>query len=312
MPAGILTHLRIIFLILWSVPMSFSGPVKIIAISTKKNPTTNEIVNELRSVCGNNADIEEFDMKGHASEGKKILKKIKKKLGSMTPAVIFTMGAPATELAQSAWTDIPILYSMVVNPEKKGFVGENISGIAWNVPIKIQLTKLKTIVPTVQNIGIIYNPENSDNIIKEATQAASELALTLVPYEILSPKKVPHAVRGIINKVHALLIITDSTVINKDSFQFVITATLENKIPTIAYTPYLVKAGFLCSVTLNHASIGRQAGEIICGADNMIRSGKSVTSTPEVFRLSINMKTANRIGLTIPPDIIKSTADVFN
>jgi len=251
-------------------------------------------------------------MKGNPREGKKIIKKIRKSLKSDIPKVIFTMGAPATKLAREGITDVPIAYCMVVNPEKKGFVGDNISGISQDVPISIQLNQLKRLIPTVKNVGIIYDPENSDNIIEEANQATSELALNLIAYKISSSKEVPRAVRNIISEIDALLVITDSTVINKDSFKFIITTTLENKIPTVIYNEYLVKAGFLFSMTPDHASIGKQAGKMICIPSIGDEVEKPVVAAPEVQELSINLKTAKRIGLDISSEVIDSVANVYN
>lgn len=278
----------------------------VIVIKTRSIPNSKLILDGFKSVCGNSISIKEYDMQGKLREGKRIIKIIKKSLKSSSPKIIFTIGAPATRLTQEAITEVPILFSMVGNPEKKGLFGNNISGISSDVPIKLQLDKLKTIIPGVESIGVIYNPKNTDNIIEEAKQAASDTGLKLIMYKVSSQKEVPRSVRSIIAEVSALLIITDSTVINKNSFKYIITITLENKIPTITYTDYLVKAGFLFSLTPDYLSIGKQAGNIVCKLqENELKTQLSIVS-PENLHLSINLKTAKRIGLNISPDILNS------
>ena len=302
----------IFFLLVLFLQALTANAYDVIAITTRSSSATGQILEGIRSVCGNTIAIKEYDMKGSSAEGKKIVKKIKKILKSEVPKIIFTLGAPATKLAKEAKIEVPVMYCMVVNPEKKGFIGKNISGIAMNVPIKTQLNQLKLIAPKALNVGIIYDPQNTDNIIEEARQAASELSLNLVPYEVLSPKEVPRAIRGIINRINALLIVTDNTVINKYSLEFIVTATLENKIPTVVYTPYLVKAGFLFSLSPDHASLGKQVGGILCNAANAKNEIEPVMRFPEILKFTINMKTARRIGLTMPPGIANSADEVFN
>ncbi len=283
----------------------------ILALSTRGSDETREILAGLREVCAGKVEIAAYDMKGDPDIGKRILRNLKRNHSTNNPCFIFTMGAPATRLAREEVPEIPLLYSMVLNPDKKGFTGANVGGIDSEVPIKVQLQQLQQLVPSAQNIGVIFDPRNSEHKVAEASSAAAELGLTLVTREVSSHKKVPRAMRSLVNHIDALLLVTDSTVINNDSFQFVIVTTLENRIPTIAYTPYLVKAGFLCSVTPEYASVGRQAGKIFCNNKIDSRPG-GATHPPAHFRLSINLKTALRIGVDVPHDALAPGAQVFN
>lgn len=285
----------------------------VIVITTRSVPDGIQILKGFRSICDSSVKIKEYDMKGKLKEGKKIIKEIKKAIESNPPIAVLTIGGPATKLAQETLTNISILFSMVVNPKKKGFSGNNISGISSNVPIKLQLEKLKMIIPEVKKIGIIYNPENTDNIIEEAKQVAIDMGLELVISKISSHKEVPGAIRDILDKIDALLLITDKTVVNKNSFKYIITTTLENKVPTMVYTDHLVKAGFLLSLTPDYFSIGKQVGNFVCKSqehEDDTRTQLSSIKSPEKVNLAINLKTAKRIGLNISSSILAS-ANVF-
>ena len=279
----------------------------IIVVKTLSLPDGEQILNGFKSICDNNLSIKEYDMKGKLNVGKSVIGKIKKSIRSKNPPkAILTIGGPATMLVQEAITEIPILFCMVTNPKKKGFSGNNIRGITSDVPINVQIDKLKAIVPGVKSIGVIYNPKNTDNIIQEVEQVASEIGLNSILYEVSSQKEVPSAIRNVIKKVDALLIITDSTVVNKNSFEYIITTTLENKIPTISYTDYLVKAGLLASLTPDYFSIGEQAGNVVCKLQENESNTLTSIISPKKLNLAINLKTANRIGLKISPNILDS------
>lgn len=119
------------------------------------------------------------------------------------------------------------------------------------------------------------------------------------------------AVRKIIEKVNALLLINDSTVVNKDTVEYIIKTTLENKIPTVAYNDYLVKVGCLFSLAPDYFSVGEQARNIVCKSrEDRLRTQPSIIF-PEVFKLSINLKTAKHIGINIPPKIIASADEIY-
>jgi len=284
---------------------------EVIVFNTLDSHFGKPILDGFKSVCGSSISIKEYNMRGRSSEGKQIIKEIKKRININPPKVILTLGTPATKLAQEAITEIPILFSMVVNPEKYGISGKNIRGITSNVPIKSQLVKLKKIVSKLKRIGVLYNPRQSSNIIEEVKQATSDMGLELITLKVSSPKKVQSSVRKIIEKVNALLLINDSTVVNKDTVEYIIETTLENKIPTVVYNDYLVKDGCLFSLAPDYFSVGEQAGNIVCKSrEDKLRTPPSIIF-PEVFKLSINLKTAKHIGLNIPPNIIASAEEIY-
>ena len=291
-------------------PVQIARCDEIIAIITRANPDTRRVLEGVKSVCSG-TKIVEYDMKGSAREGKRIIEKIRRRTQSGSPMVLLTLGAPATKLAQDSLANARIFYSLIINPPKKGIVGDNIRGIALDTPIKVQLQKLKTILPNVKRVGIIYDPKHSDNVIEEAERSVSDLGLTLVARQVSSPKHVPRAMRGMVGEIDALLIIADRTVVNNDSFRFIITTTLENRIPTVTYSKYLVKAGFLFCLSAEPYSIGKQAGNIVCNPRDPGAADSPVMVAPETFEFVINLKTAKRIALDIDSEILAAADAIY-
>lgn len=278
---------------------------------TRDIPRSKQILSGFKSVCGRSVKIKKYDMNGKLSVGEKIIKIIKKRIDTNPPRAIFTIGMPATKLAKERIKNIPIFFSMVNNPQDLGFIGNTVSGICSDVPIQFLLDKLKAIDTKIKSIGIVYNPENTGEIIKEAEEAAKLMGLKMVEYKVFSEKDVTGALKEISEKGNALLLIRDKTVINKKTVDDVILSTLENKVSTVAYSEYLVKLGFLFSLTPDYFSLGKQIGNIIC----MNQTGKFKTLPsiifPEVLKFSLNLKTAKQIGLAIPPDILATVDDIY-
>ncbi|MCP5007063.1 MAG: hypothetical protein GY941_24430 [Planctomycetes bacterium] len=284
----------------------------VIVLNTRTIPRSTQILDGFKSACGRGIRIKSYDMKGKVSVGERIIAKINKRYDSKPPKAIVTLGLPATQLAKKRFKNIPIFFSMINNPKDIGIsVNTTVSGICSNVPAKALFEKLREICPGATSIGIIYNPAHTGGIIKEAEQAAHELGMKMVSAKVFSSRDVTGALQMILGKVQALLLVKDKTVINEDTVDYVLSTTLENKIPTIAYSDYLVKLGFLFAYTPDYFSIGRQVGEIICS--NPIEKLDRVPSIlfPEVLKFSINLNTAKQIGLTIPPDVMVSADDIY-
>jgi putative ABC transport system substrate-binding protein len=65
-----------------------------------------------------------------------------------------------------------VVFLLVRNPRKYGLEGENIAGISLDVPFGAQLAMYRSLVPTLQVIGVIYDPEKTGALVKEAGEAA--------------------------------------------------------------------------------------------------------------------------------------------
>ncbi|MDX8400088.1 MAG: ABC transporter substrate binding protein, partial [Gallionellaceae bacterium] len=168
------------------------------------------------------------------------------------------------------------------------------------------------IMPKMNTIGMIYDPTRSQAMIQKAQLAARKLGLKLVTKSVPSQKAVPEAVRQLLGKIDALMIIPDRTVVTPESFKYFLLTTLENKIPFLSPSEIFVERGALASLTPDFTDIGKQSCEL---AKSLI-SGKLNPSKigalpPKKVDLFINSKTANIIKLSIPAAILKSAKTVY-
>jgi putative ABC transport system substrate-binding protein len=72
-----------------------------------------------------------------------------------------------------------------------------------------------------------------------------------------------------------------------------------------------VRSGALLALSCDNADIGRQAGELAVKILNGARPTDLPITVPEKIRLAINLKTAKRIGLNIPSQIVDKADEVF-
>ena len=120
--------------------------------------------------------------------------------------------------------------------------------------------------------------------------------------------------RALLNEsdIDALWMIPDDTVVTPESFKFLLLTSFENNLPFLAASDIFVKVGALASLTPDYADVGRQG----CELANALNTGEISLDNlravrPAKINLSINLKTADKIGLTISEEVIASAAVVY-
>jgi len=257
----------------------------------------NKVIKGFEAECIQNDIIIKsiYDLKGKMKIGNKTVRKIKKE----KPDIIITIGILATTIAKEEIKDIPIIFCMVINHERFQLTGDNITGIAAEISAEEQLKEYQTILNPLKDIGVIYNPSKTGNIIVSAEKKLKDIGMNLVKYEINSSKKVPEAMKSLAGRIDALWLLPDSTVVTKKSFDLIISTTRENKIPLLCTSDVFVKAGALAAVFSDYEYVGRQAVQL---AGEILEKPSPCSLgivNPDSFKLAINTDTAEKLGLRL-------------
>ncbi|HXN07716.1 MAG TPA: ABC transporter substrate-binding protein [Nitrospiria bacterium] len=230
-------------------------------------------------------------------------------IGTIRPDVIFAVGAKAAVFARSNLQQFPLVYAMVINPDKYGLEGKNIFGIPLDIPSAVQFKLLKQIIPSLRRIGIIYDPKISGELVENAKGEAQDLGLSVKTVKIHNQNEVPNAIREMKDQVDALWMVPDSTVYSEESLPFIFTYTLDERIPFMAFSESFVDAGALLSLSSDYEDVGRQGSlkidEILIG-----KAGNS--SQPSRYRMVINLKTAKRLNIEIPASILGKASRIID
>lgn len=222
------------------------------------------------------------------------------------PTLIFAVGTEAAMLAKNNIRDIPVIFSMVLNPVESGVVksvrhpDDNITGISLKISIEKQFRKIKEIFPNVHKIGMLYDAKNMVGLKKEAESAAENLDLTLVAKAVNSTGEVDDALNEVINEADILWAGVDKLIYNPQSAQHILLATLRNKIPFMAFSSNYVNAGALMALECDYVDIGRQSADLAIKVLNGEKASEIPVVSPRMTRLVINEKTAQLIGVKIP------------
>ena len=226
--------------------------------------------------------------------------------------LVLTFGTLATLTAKEslAGTNIPIVFGPVTDPVASGIVtgvlnpGGNITGIQTGNPTPKRLEWLLKIAPEIKRLYTFNNPDDNSSVqaLAALTQTARMFNVELVIRDTSTPEEITVALNEMPDGIDAIFL-PASAFFEKNNDQFVKFAN-EHNLPLAAPATANVRDGALVSFGHDNIPLGQQASHL---ADQILR-GINPADLPiesaDLF-LSINLKTAEIIGLSIPDEIIR-------
>jgi putative ABC transport system substrate-binding protein len=236
--------------------------------------------------------------------------------------VIVTLGTPATQAAKHATTTIPIVIGSALDPVAQGLVasftrpGGNITGV---ISALVQssakgLEVFKEAVPEGTRVAVLWNPANPANelLLREVEVAARALGVPLHLVALSDPTELESAYAAMAREhTGALLVIGDPTFIThrKHLAEF----ALAHGLPTTFDRREYVDVGGLMAYGHSGSYPGqfRRAAVFV---DKILKGAKPADlplEQPMYTKLIINLKTAQALGITIPPTLLFQANEVI-
>jgi ABC-type uncharacterized transport system substrate-binding protein len=301
------------------VPASAQQPAKIPRIgylnagSSSDNADFNAFRQRLRElgyVEGKSIVIDSRNAEGNQER----LNRFAQELARLNVDVIVTSGPIPTRWAKAATSTIPIVMAQDSDPIGNGFVaslarpGGNITGLSRLSPELSgkRLEILKEVIPTLSRVAVCSTSTYPGNaqILKEIEQAAGAYAVKLQNFDILTPKDFEGAFRtASTGQAQAMLMFVAGLVVNTQRSEIVKLAA-KYRMPVMYSSLNAVEAGRLMSYDVNFSDLYRGAAVYV---DKILKGAKPAdlpVEQPMKFEFIINLKAANQIGLTIPPNVL--------
>jgi ABC-type uncharacterized transport system substrate-binding protein len=226
--------------------------------------------------------------------------------------VIVVSTPAAIRPTQQATSTIPIVMGYSTDPIGSGFVtslarpGGNVTGLASSlddiVPKQIEL--LASAVPSLSRVGLLVNPGNPNTppVLKSAQASARQAGFVLVAVEAQTPSELEAALVTLTKeRVGAVIVIADAF-FNSQRRRLVELA-LQARLPTMFGQREYAQEGGLMSYGESLFEFYRRAANYV---DKIFKGAKPADlpiEQPTLFKLVINRKTADALGLTIPPQL---------
>ena len=225
--------------------------------------------------------------------------------------LILAIATPAAQAIANATKEIPVLVTAVTDPAGASLVnsneapGGNITGTSDLTPVAKQMELLTQLVPEAKTVGFLYcsSEANSKIQIEIAKEEAKKLNLEYIEATVSNSNEIQQVVQSLVGKVDAIYAPTDNMI--AAGIKTVTLVTDPNKIPVIVGESAVVDNGGLATYGIDYYQLGKQtAAQAIKILVEGANPGEMPIEYLEEVELSINEELAEKIGVTIPEDLL--------
>ena len=202
----------------------------------------------------------------------------------------------------------------VVNPVEAGFVrslakpGGNITGLT-DVDTDLHAKRLELlteIIPRLSRVAVLWTVHQQEQALNSVSAAAQAYGMDIQSVIAAASSGVEGLERGLSSirrqRPGAMLVVSSEFL--NDHRRRIVEFTMKNRIPTLSASTSFVDAGGLIAYGANSHDLSRRAAWYV---DKILRGAKPAhlpVEQPTRFELTVNLKTAKQIGLTIPPHVL--------
>jgi putative tryptophan/tyrosine transport system substrate-binding protein len=217
---------------------------------------------------------------------------------------------PAIRALQQATYTIPIVGVAMTDPVGNGLIaslarpGGNLTGSASSSDdtSEKQLELLAAVVPKPSRIGFLRNPGDPDGfqILKVAQDSAEKAGVSLVPVEAPGPEGIENAFEALgRGRVQAVIVPPDGLFAAQR--KPIAEHALRHRLPTMFTQREFVDAGGLMSYGESYFEFWQRSATFVHKIMHGAKPADLPVEQPTRFHLVINRKTADALGVTIPP-----------
>jgi putative ABC transport system substrate-binding protein len=171
-----------------------------------------------------------------------------------------------------------------------------------NVHPEKQLEAIISVIPGLNNIGLIFNPDNTLELAEEAVKAAAKSNINLVIRRAEKPGDVANSLKAMAGSIKAFWMFPDVTLLTPESIELLLITSMEREIPVLTFSDKYLEMGALISVAVDPYDMGLQAGELATG---ILANGSKIENRRMFARkgiITLNKKVADKIGIELKPD----------
>jgi putative ABC transport system substrate-binding protein len=227
--------------------------------------------------------------------------------------LIVTINTTITRAATKVIKTTPIVFTVVADPVASGFVaslarpGGNATGPSVMAPQLAgkRLELLKEVVPELSRIAVFWEPTNPGVALtfQQTQRDAQQLGLTLQSLEVRSHDDFAPAFAAMTRELPDALMVNLTPLTFRNAKQIAAFAR-KYRLPTMGSWGGFPLAGGLMSYAPNFLDNFRRVAPYV---DKILKGAKPAdlpVEQPVQFDLVIHLKTAEVLGLTIPPTLL--------
>jgi putative ABC transport system substrate-binding protein len=235
--------------------------------------------------------------------------------------IVVAAGNPGIRAARDATSTIPIVMGQSgVDPVAAGLVaslgrpGGNVTGLtalSRGLSQK-RLELLKEAAPAISRVAVLWDATVPDKAIEvnEIPEAAVKLGVHIVSLEVREPEEFEGVfAAGVQQQADALLVLNSGLTLTHRAR--IAELATSNRLASMAEFKETAHAGGLLAYGSSRFETFRRAATYV---DKILRGAKPgdlPVEQPTTFDFVINLKTAQALGLTVPPSLMQQATEII-
>lgn len=263
-------------------------------------------------IVGQNLKLQFASAQGSSANAAQIAKQFV----ANKPNVIVGIATPSTQALVATTKTIPIVFTAVTDPVAAKLTPSweasktNVTGVSDALSLESQIDMMLKIKPDAKNIGYVYSPSevNSTIVLKELQVALGKRGMKIIAAPAQRTSDISTAAISLKGKVDLIYTTTDNNVVS--AYEALAKVANENKIPLLASDPDSAERGAIAALGMSYYDLGRQAGKIVIRILSGEKPGDIPPQVGNITQLTINKKAAERQGVTLSEEVLKSAAKI--
>jgi putative ABC transport system substrate-binding protein len=235
-------------------------------------------------------------------------------------AIAATGDVASARAAQFASRSIPVVFTIGADPVRFGLVaslnrpGGHVTGVSLlsSVLGAKRVEILHEVAPKVSRIALLMNPSNPNATAEQedAQAGAKKMGRETLVLNARNAGEIDAAFEELIRaKADAFITATDPILL--DRREQIVSFAARHAIPAVYFVRQFTAAGGLLSYGPSISWMYRQAGEYVGQILKGTNPSEMPVMQPTQFEFVLNLKTANALGLTVPPTLLARADEVI-
>jgi putative ABC transport system substrate-binding protein len=256
----------------------------------------------------------------HAAHQVDRLPALAAELVQLAPDVLWTHSNAAALAAKRATTTIPIVVGVAGDLIGQGLV-ESLARPSGNLTGMVhqdvelagkRLELLKEALPKLSRVAVLVSPANPAHrgVPQHIEREARALGVQLQRVEAPTPEAFEAAFAAMVQDGAEALMIMDYTMFSQHHHRLFALA-LQHRLPTIAAGRQFAEAGSLLAYGAYPYDLCQRSAVLV---DKLLKGARPAdlpVEQPTTFKLIVNLKTAQALGLTLPPLFLAQADEVL-
>lgn len=239
------------------------------------------------------------------------LSKIADDLARLPADVIVAPGTPEALAARKATSVVPIVMVGVDDPVERGLVvnlarpGANVTGLA-NAGRELNgklLSLLHEILPRTTNVAVLWDATDPAHrvVLVQIQAAAGAMGLTVSPFQVQRHTDIEPAFSAIRKLGSPMLVVPPSSMLIP---RWIADLALKHALPLASTSAGYAYEGGLLAYTEDWNAVFERVAALVDRILKGAKPGDLPVELPSKFKLVVNARTAQSLGLAIPASIL--------